>query len=128
LNQEMMIGTDTGVEFWSTTTWHRLRRSPHFITACYSASGDSCWLWSETQGASLFNKDGSESLLPLGPGMRPLAVSADGRWLAVNVEAQRLRILDFVELRKQLGNLGMDWDQKSEVRGQRSDLHPPSAL
>jgi fructose-1,6-bisphosphatase/inositol monophosphatase family enzyme len=45
----------------------------------------------------------------------PLAVSADGRYLAVSVEAQRLQVWDLAALREQFRALGLDWTDGGSV-------------
>ena len=41
--------------------------------------------------------------------MLPLALSPDGRHLAVSLDAQRLQVWDLAEVRRQLDELGLDW-------------------
>jgi hypothetical protein len=38
-----------------------------------------------------------------------LALSPDGRFLAVNVDSRRLQVWDVTEVRRQLRRLGLDW-------------------
>jgi len=48
-------------------------------------------------------------LLPLPTGMLPLALSPDGRHLAVSVDLRRLQVWDLAEVRAQLSQVGLDW-------------------
>ena len=50
-----------------------------------------------------------EPLLLLPKGMLPLALSPDGRHLAVSVDARRLQVWDLSEIRKKLHTFGLDW-------------------
>jgi hypothetical protein len=47
-------------------------------------------------------------LLPTGT--LPLALSADGRRLAVSVDARRLQVWDLDEVRARFRELGLDWE------------------
>jgi hypothetical protein len=39
----------------------------------------------------------------------PLAISPDGRHLAVSVDLRRMQVWDLAEVRERLGELGLDW-------------------
>jgi hypothetical protein len=41
--------------------------------------------------------------------MLPMALSSDGRFLAVNVDSRKLQVWDVTEVRRQLRGLGLDW-------------------
>ena len=46
-----------------------------------------------------------------------MAVSRDGRHLAVSVDLRRMQVWDFGELRRQLRGLGLDWPEpRSDTR------------
>jgi fructose-1,6-bisphosphatase/inositol monophosphatase family enzyme len=49
--------------------------------------------------------------------MLPLAISADGRHLAVSVEAQRVQVWDLAALRLRLRELGLDWEDRGKDQG-----------
>jgi hypothetical protein len=49
------------------------------------------------------------ALLPLPQGLLPLALTEDGRHLAVSVEGRRLQVWNLPELRGELRKLGLDW-------------------
>jgi WD40 repeat protein/predicted Ser/Thr protein kinase len=107
---EVAVGSDHGVVFWNTGTWQKMRAITNFTGSVYSADGRTCWLTTVNRGSGLFRTGTEELLLQLPASMRPLAISHDGRFLAVSVDAQRLRVWDFVEVRRQLRALGMDWN------------------
>jgi len=48
-------------------------------------------------------------LLLLPQGMLPLALSPDGRQLAVSVDARRLEVWEMSQVRSQLRRLGLEW-------------------
>ena len=47
--------------------------------------------------------------MPLPINIFPLTVSPDGRRLAVSVDLRRLQVWDLAEVRRQLGQLGLNW-------------------
>jgi hypothetical protein len=57
--------------------------------------------------------------------MLPLAISPDGRQLAVSIDGQRLQVWDLAALREQFRALGLDWGE-GQAAGARSGLlaHP----
>ena len=50
-----------------------------------------------------------EPLLPLPNNVLPLALSPDGRQLAVSVESRHVQIWDIPALREELTSLGLNW-------------------
>jgi hypothetical protein len=100
-----------GVEFWSTATWKRTRALTNFTGILYAPDVRSFWLTKDSRTAGLYDAQTltSQCLLPMG--MLPLAVTQDGRHLAVRVNAQRLQVWDLMEVRRQLRELGLDWDE-----------------
>jgi hypothetical protein len=104
-----------GVELWSTDTWERTRALTNFTRPfLYAPDGRGLWLTKDLREAGLYDARTLGPRLLLPPGMLPLAVSADGRYLAVSVEAQRLQVWDLAELRKQFRELGLDWVDGSQ--------------
>jgi WD40 repeat protein len=98
-----------GVEFWSTATWQRTRTITNLNNQLYSADGRTMWLTRQFRAGGLHDARTLELLLPLPVGTYPLAVSPDGRRLAVSVDLRRLQVWDLVEVRQQLAQLGLDW-------------------
>jgi WD40 repeat protein len=106
---EIAVASRGGVEFWSTATWQRTRQIRNYNAILYSPDGRTFWLGSDLRAAALHDARTAEPLLPLPRGARPLAVSRDGRHLAVSVNARRLQVWDLAEVRQYLRVLGLDW-------------------
>jgi serine/threonine protein kinase/WD40 repeat protein len=101
-----------GVEFWSTTTWERTRALTNFTRILDPCDGQSFWLTRDPRTAGLYDARALEPLFLLPAGMLPLALSPDGRHIAVSVNAQRLQVWDLVEVRRQMRELGLDWAEE----------------
>ena len=106
---ELAVSCRNSVEFWSTATWQRTRTLTNFNGQLYSPDGRTMWLTQEFRAAGLHDARTLEELMPLPVGTYPLAVSPDGQHLAVSVNLRRLQVWDLKEVRKQLGQLGLDW-------------------
>ncbi len=98
-----------GVEFWSTATWQRTRVLTNFNKIMITPDGHGWWLIKDFRNAALYEAKTLKELLPLPVDTLPLALSADGRQLAVAIESRRLQIWNLDELRRELRNLGLDW-------------------
>jgi hypothetical protein len=98
-----------GNEFWSTTTWQRTRHLTNFTGILYSPDARTFWLSTAYRAGGLHDARTAEPLLPLPPNTLPLALSPDGRDLAVSVNARYVQVWDLVEMRQQLRGLGLDW-------------------
>jgi hypothetical protein len=61
------------------------------------------------RSAALHDASTAEPLLSLPPATLPLAFSPDGRFLAVSVNQRHMQVWDLVEVRRQLGSIGLDW-------------------
>src|SRR5438128_7511320 len=99
LGGEVAIVSRRGVEFWSTTTCKRTRHLPNFTAILYSPDARTFWLSTAYRSAGLYDARTAELLLSLPPGTIPLAVSSDGRRLAVSVDARRVQVWDLAEVR-----------------------------
>jgi WD40 repeat protein len=108
---ELAVSCRLGVELWSTGTWQRTRTITNLNNQFYSAHGQTMWLTQELRTSGLHDAHTLELLLPLPVGTFPLAVSPDGRRLAVSVDLRRLQVWDLVEVRQQLAQLGLDWQK-----------------
>ena len=108
---ELAVSCRSGVEFWNTTTWQRARALTNANYLLYSADGRTVWLSQELHGSELRDARSLELLLPLPVGTRPLAVSRDDRRLAVSVDGRRLQVWDLDTVRRQLRELGLDWNE-----------------
>jgi len=109
LGGEVAVASPLRVEFWDTSTWHRTRELTNFMDILYAKDGSAFWLTRDFRNAGLFDAATLEELLPLPVGSLPLALSPDGRHLAVSVDLRRLQLWDLAELRGQLRELGLDW-------------------
>jgi WD40 repeat protein len=85
----------------------------NFTDILYSPDGHSFWLTKDYNTAGLYDADTLQPLLPLPNGTLPLAVSPDGRRLAVSVDMRRLQVWDLAEVRERLRELGLDWAERS---------------
>ncbi|HTD66908.1 MAG TPA: hypothetical protein VK846_10310, partial [Candidatus Limnocylindria bacterium] len=88
------------------------RSLTNFGRLLYATDARAAWLERDSRTAGLYDKQTLEPLLLLPLGMLPMAVSADGRQLAVKVDGRRLQVWDMDELRRQLRDLGLDWGKK----------------
>jgi WD40 repeat protein len=110
--EEVAISSDNAAALttvWSTTTWERTRMLTNFIRVLYTPDLRMLWVTHDRRRAGLYDTRTIEPLLLLPKGMLPLALSPDGRHLAVSVDARRLQMWDLSGLRKQLHTFGLDW-------------------
>jgi len=112
-SDELAVCTLNSVTFLDTNRWEIQRRFPVSldpnVRIIFMPGDDSFWLVRDGRTAALHDTRTFETLLPLPVGTVPLAVSPDGYHLAVRVEGERLQLWDLRDLRKQLGELGLDW-------------------
>lgn len=110
---ELAVVNRAGVEWWDTTTWQRKRRQPCFPIAdaytLYTPDGQGFWEVTGFRDATLYNRATGRPILALPPNVLPLALSADGRKLAVSVDDRRVQVWDLADLRAQFRDLGLDW-------------------
>jgi WD40 repeat protein len=109
---ELAVGSRWGMEFWNTSTWQRTRAVAGFRDIVYTPDAATFWLTKDAFTAGLYDARTVEPLLPLPNGTLPLALSANGRHLAVSVDQRRLQVWDLAAVRHQLRDLGLDWDDK----------------
>jgi WD40 repeat protein len=110
---EVAVCSREGVEFWSTTTWGRTRHLTNFTSLLYSPDARTLWLSSNWRTAGLHDAPTAEPLLPLPANTLPLAVSPNGRHLAVSVDLRRVQVWDLAEVRRRLRELGLEWAEIS---------------
>jgi WD40 repeat protein len=112
---ELAVLTANGLEFYDTTNWQRSREMPihseRFGSIFFTPDGKSFWLRSDRRTAALWDARTLEMLLPLPPDTTPLALSADGRHLAVSVDLRRVQLWDLEQVREQFRELGLDWEE-----------------
>jgi hypothetical protein len=113
---ELAVATRAGLEFYSTKTWERTREltvpGERQSSIIYTPDGKTLWHTSDGRTAALRDARTLEILLPLPAGTRPLALSSDGRKLAVSVDTSLVQIWDLDRIRNQLHELGVDWAQE----------------
>ncbi|MBX3732220.1 MAG: protein kinase [Verrucomicrobiae bacterium] len=110
---ELAVVTSAGLRIHETESWRQTRAldlpSVRRSRVLYAQDGRSLWVTSDVRTSGLRDARTLEPLLPLPPGTMPLAVSPDGRQLAVLVGSERLQLWDLSGMRAQLGALGLDW-------------------
>ncbi|HTL55882.1 MAG TPA: serine/threonine-protein kinase [Candidatus Limnocylindrales bacterium] len=106
---EVAMGSPVGVEFWSTKTWTQTRVLTNFTDVLFTPEHSTRWLTTDHRTAGLYDADTLQPLLPLPPGILPLALSGNGRLLAVSVDLRYLQIWDLAHVRRHLRELGLDW-------------------
>jgi len=115
-SDELAVVSTTGVTFLDTNRWKpkRSMSAPLDLKAqlIFAPDGRAFWLARDARNAAQHDTRTFETLLPLPSGMTPLALSPDGRHLAVSVDARRLQVWDLVEVRRQLRELGLDWGKE----------------
>ena len=77
--------------------------------AFYTPDGEGIWMVTHFRHAGLFDRRTLQPLLPLPNNVLPLAISPDGRHLAVSVEGRRVQLWDMPALRRELAELGLNW-------------------
>jgi len=105
---ELAVGTPRALEIWSTSTWRRLRQLD-YMGLLYAPDMPALWLARDYRNAGLYDAKSLDLLLPLPVGMFPLAISRDGRFLAVSRDTQRLQLLDLAEIKSHFHELGLTW-------------------
>jgi WD40 repeat protein len=111
--EELTIISRGGIEWWDTATWQPNRQqpgtpvSPSFVR--YTPDGSGLWIVTQLRNTGLHDRRTLERLLPLPPNVVPIALSADGRKLAVSVEMRRVQLWDLPSLRARFRELGLDW-------------------
>lgn len=106
---EVAIGSRTHLELWNTATWQRTRTLTSFTRILYTPDPGEWWLATDSLTGGLYDARTLQPLLLLPTGTLPLALSREGRHLAVSVDARRLQVWDLMQVRAQLHELGLDW-------------------
>jgi hypothetical protein len=106
---ELVVASRDSLDFWQTSTWEHTRRITNFMGILYQNQEGPWWMLQDFQHAGLYEARTLRPLLPLPPGMLPLALSPDGALLAVSVDARRVQVWNLKELRAQLRGLGIDF-------------------
>jgi WD40 repeat protein len=112
-DDELAIATASGVSFVNARDWKTQRRLPAALDrrarVLFAPDGRSFWLAHDARTAALHDARALALLLPLTPGVLPLAVSPDGNRLLVSIDGRRLQLWDWAALRRELEELGLGW-------------------
>jgi WD40 repeat protein len=112
---ELAVINRGGLEQWDTTTWRLRRRQPGFPVSdsyvLYTPDGGCIWRLTSFRDTALCNRKTLGPILPLPSNVIPLALSSDGRQLAVSVDDQHVQVWDLAELRAHFRELGLDWQK-----------------
>ncbi len=111
---ELVIATASRqrLDFWSTATWQPTRGVPGFRAILFAPEPGTAWLTQEYSDAGLYDVRTLQPLFLLPTGMVPLALSADGKQLAVAVDNRRLQVWSLAAVREQLAA----WESNSVAR------------
>jgi hypothetical protein len=109
---ELAVYSIRRLELWDTTTWERIRVLTNYSRIIYPLDPRVVWLELEQRSAGLFDAQTLEPRLVLPTGMLPVALSKDGRHVAMKVDSHRLQVWNLTEIRNQLRELGLDWGEK----------------
>jgi serine/threonine protein kinase/WD40 repeat protein len=111
-SDELVLATRVGLTFFDTNRWEPRRRLAvpldRNARIIFTPDGREFWLARDARNAALHDLRTFEELLPLPSHVTPLALSADGRYLAVEVDARRMQVWDLVEIRGRLRELGLE--------------------
>jgi WD40 repeat protein len=112
---ELTVIHKNGVELWDTDTWHLRRHEPGSPDAnsyiLYAPDGKGLWRVTNFHDAAFHERRTLARILPLPANVLPLALSRDGRQLAVSVDEQRVQFWDLANLRAQFRELALDWTE-----------------
>jgi WD40 repeat protein len=117
---EVAVCSRAGIEFWSTTSWQRTRAVPNFLYFLYTPDGGSGWMSKRLHDSGLYDARTFQPLLLLPSDIFPVAVSGDGRYLAVSAKSGHLQVLDLTSMREEFRKLGLNW--AGQLLGPKSTL------
>jgi WD40 repeat protein len=111
---ELTLIHRSGVEQWDTATWRLKQQQPCFPVSdsyiLYTPDGSGVWRVTNFRDTALYDRSTLEPVLPSPANVVPLALSSDGRQLAVSVDDQRFQVWDLPKLRAHFRELGLDWE------------------
>jgi len=109
----LAVMTDRSLVKWDTTQWKatqaKLVQLGPYSRMAYDPSGRVLLATENARNGGLLDARTLETLLPLPPWTHPVAMSADGRRLAVSVDNRRVLLWDLPAVRTQFRELGIDW-------------------
>ncbi len=109
----LAVLTEEELKILNTTNWQPLVQRPArgrvFSHLEFSPDGRLLLAVENGETAAVLDAATLEPILPMPAWHHPLALSPDGRWLIVRVEARRLQLWDYPALRARFRTLGIDW-------------------
>ena len=118
-SRRLILGSTHEYVEWDTATWSEVRRHPREASgldsglAGFSATAGLMVVQASETVLRLLRLDSSEELAaidqPAPQKINQLALSPDGRWLAVQMGTS-LRLWDIAAMREELRGLGLDWE------------------
>ncbi len=109
----LAVLTEDELKILNTTNWQPLVQRPAWgrVFSHLEFSSDARLLLAVENGetSALLDAATLETILPMPAWHHPLALSPDGRWLIVRVEARRVQLWDYPALRARFRGLGIDW-------------------
>lgn len=112
-DNELAIATASGVSFVDARDWTTQRRLPAALDRhariLFAPDSRSFWLAHDARTAALHDTRTLALLLPLTPGVLPLAISPDGSRLLVSIDSRRLQLWNWTKLCRELEELGLGW-------------------
>jgi hypothetical protein len=109
----MVVLHRNGADWWDTAAWRCVRRQPGEPVSgayvLYTPDGAGLWMVAQFRETGLHDRRTLAPVLPLPADVAPVAVSPDGRWLAVSVDGRRVQVWDLTAVHRSFGQLGIDW-------------------
>jgi WD40 repeat protein len=109
----MAVLTATNLGLWDLAsrriTLSRPVEAGRFANLKYGPDGRFLMIVESIRSGALLDARTLEPLLPLPIWTHPLALSADNRYLAVDVESRRVQVWELADVRARLRSLGVDW-------------------
>jgi len=106
---QLAVMSSQRVQLWRTSDWRHLCEVDHCHDVLFCPQEPLAWLTRDYSEAGLYDLRTMALLAPLPTGWLPLALSQDGRHLAVSIDAQRVQVWDLERLREEIRALGLDW-------------------
>jgi WD40 repeat protein len=106
---QLAVMSSHRVQLWRTSDWRHLGEVDHCHDILFCPQEPLAWLTRDYSEAGLYDLRSMALMLPLPTGWLPLALSQDGRRLAVSIDSQRVQVWDLERLVDEIRALGLDW-------------------
>jgi WD40 repeat protein len=117
---ELAIATASSLTIVRTNDWKPQRRLTLALDRrariLFMPDGRSFWLSHDARTSALYDTRSLAPLLPLAPGVMPLAVSPDGDHVLVSIDSHRLQLWKWKMIRRELEGLGVGWTEDYRSR------------